>query len=466
MRPVGTKTDSPPPGASTQYSAEEFNEGLSFENQNTVESSGQTLDAGDQFQQAKAIATYAARGDYYTDTGAADAYVLTPQGAMQAPWNYALGMRVRFAPANANTGASTINVGGVGASTITKGGDALTGGELLAGVLYTLVYNGTSFDIQPAQNFLASGLRVREFYSSTSFTVPDGVTRLFLGCIGGGGGGARGSTDTTNSATGGGGGEYAHGWFDVSPGDTVTVTIGAGGAAGAGANANGSPGGTSSLAATGNTTITAIGGSGGVFGSGGSIQNGGAGGTGGTGGTYRADGGRGGNTTAAGARATGGGAPGSMFGDGGHGGDADSTAQRTGGGAPAQGHGGTTNGGKFGRTDAPTNVSGTNQALVDFIDWPISICRAAIAISYARGSAPAAQANAAEYILAGGSGNTGTGSRADGSVFCGGGATYAGASASGGFGFCGGGGGAVTNGSVAAGSGGAGWAFIMWQEGV
>jgi hypothetical protein len=59
---------------------------------------------------------------------------------------YATRMLVVFTPANANTGATTINVNGVGAKSIVKGnGTALAANDLLTTVPAVLVYDGTNF---------------------------------------------------------------------------------------------------------------------------------------------------------------------------------------------------------------------------------------------------------------------------------------------------------------------------------
>ena len=62
----------------------EFN---SFKNdvQNAITSTGQTLSGADLDQVAKTMASYAAVSTFYTDSGAADAYVLTVIGSHEAP---------------------------------------------------------------------------------------------------------------------------------------------------------------------------------------------------------------------------------------------------------------------------------------------------------------------------------------------------------------------------------------------
>lgn len=78
-----------------------------------------------------------------TDTGSANAYVLTPATPLLA---YAAGLRVRFIATNANTGAATLNISGLGV----KGLCGPTGNTLLANEITTLsvvdaIYDGSKF---------------------------------------------------------------------------------------------------------------------------------------------------------------------------------------------------------------------------------------------------------------------------------------------------------------------------------
>lgn len=101
---------------------------------NIITGAGLTPSTSDQQQTHRAIAIYAAGGDFYTDSGAANAYVLTPVGAKLAPTAYFDGMRIRFIPDNANTGASTVNAGGIGAVSIKRpDGTDVVAGNLPAG---------------------------------------------------------------------------------------------------------------------------------------------------------------------------------------------------------------------------------------------------------------------------------------------------------------------------------------------
>lgn len=88
------------------------------ESGNLITSSGQTLSDSTLDQEAKAVAIYTAVANFYNDSGSANSYVLAPQTGFKAPVSYTKGMEIRYRPANANTGASTVNVAGLGVKDI------------------------------------------------------------------------------------------------------------------------------------------------------------------------------------------------------------------------------------------------------------------------------------------------------------------------------------------------------------
>lgn len=97
--------------------------------QNVIEDTGQSLSAGDLNQLGKGISDYVANGAFSTDSGAADAYVLTTIGSKQSPTAYTDGMVIDFVAGNDNTGASTVNAYGLGVKNIklSGGGDPAAG---------------------------------------------------------------------------------------------------------------------------------------------------------------------------------------------------------------------------------------------------------------------------------------------------------------------------------------------------
>lgn len=91
---------------------------------------------------------YGRYGDYAADAGANDTYVIT---LAPVPSAYTTGMEVSFRANTINTGACTINVNSLGAQTIKKGGTTdLADGDLVAGRIYDLVYDGTNFQVKDA----------------------------------------------------------------------------------------------------------------------------------------------------------------------------------------------------------------------------------------------------------------------------------------------------------------------------
>lgn len=131
----------------TAYAAADAN-GMKNENNNAIEAAGVVLNTGDNDQTAQAMSIHAAGANYYTDSGIADAYVLTIAASVVAfvpLQTYFTGMLVRVNITNVNTGASTVNVSTIGVANIFNNGVALVGGELDGQV--TLQYNGSEFDI-------------------------------------------------------------------------------------------------------------------------------------------------------------------------------------------------------------------------------------------------------------------------------------------------------------------------------
>ncbi|WP_269212358.1 glycine-rich domain-containing protein [Chromobacterium vaccinii] len=110
-------------------------------------------------------------------------------------------------------------------------------------------------------NQLFGGLRgMQLFASSSAFTVPPSVTRLYVTLVGGGGGGAGAIAGAPYTPGGGGaGGVLFKTSLAVMPGQTISLTIGAGGAGGIGSSNGGtyanSTGGTGGGTTFGNLSI-------------------------------------------------------------------------------------------------------------------------------------------------------------------------------------------------------------------
>lgn len=83
---------------------------------------------------------------YAADSGSTDAYAITLD---PAPAAYTVGMVIHFQANTINTGAATLNVNGLGAIAILKLHDqVLANGDIEANQLVTVIYDGTSFQMQ------------------------------------------------------------------------------------------------------------------------------------------------------------------------------------------------------------------------------------------------------------------------------------------------------------------------------
>ncbi len=91
--------------------------------------------------------------DYAADTGSADAYAIALSPALTS---HVTGMPISFKAANANTGAATLNVDGLGAVAVKKkGGVTLVAGDIPADGIAVVAYDGTCYQLlNPASSSL------------------------------------------------------------------------------------------------------------------------------------------------------------------------------------------------------------------------------------------------------------------------------------------------------------------------
>lgn len=102
-----------------------------------------------------AVASQNQTHNYFADSGAANAIVITPTPAISA---YAAGQRFAIKVAAANTGATTINVNGLGAKNLYKNtSSALVLGDLLVGQMIEGEYDGTQFQLMSPSSINPSG---------------------------------------------------------------------------------------------------------------------------------------------------------------------------------------------------------------------------------------------------------------------------------------------------------------------
>jgi hypothetical protein len=132
-----------------EVSADEWNQFVEFTN--LFNGTGQTPSSGNLQQAGISAARYSSGGQFFTDSGTANAYVLSSVSPFQAPvasgLTYFNGMMIRFRAGNANTGASTVNVNGAGVVNLKKedGTTDLTAGDIQTNSDVQFRYNGTAF---------------------------------------------------------------------------------------------------------------------------------------------------------------------------------------------------------------------------------------------------------------------------------------------------------------------------------
>ncbi len=109
-----------------------------------------------------------------TDTGSGSAYVLTPTPAITS---YNIGLTAIFVAGHTSTGASTLNISGLGAKTILMNGVAIEAGYIATGTYIVAIYDGTNFNVlsdsayfsgipismDPPSNFFPNGLPATVF---------------------------------------------------------------------------------------------------------------------------------------------------------------------------------------------------------------------------------------------------------------------------------------------------------------
>ena len=149
--------------------------------------------------------------------------------------------------ANTLTGASKINVNGVGLVTVTRADSTPTqAGDAVAGETAQFVFDGTNVQLQGVLTSALPATNIVPYVTPGTYTfaVPAGVTRIKRYRIWGAGGGSGGAYNG-GIAAGAGGGGYVEGTFAVVPGQVLTIIVGTGGAAGNGSPSSGSAGGSS-----------------------------------------------------------------------------------------------------------------------------------------------------------------------------------------------------------------------------
>lgn len=111
--------------------------------------------------------------NFSADGGSANAYSVT---LFPAPAAYTLGMTVSFKAANSNTGASTLDVNGLGVKALKKQVNAdLITDDIKAGQCLSVMYDGTNFQLlSPPSSPASSPPGVIVMWSGTYNNIPSG----------------------------------------------------------------------------------------------------------------------------------------------------------------------------------------------------------------------------------------------------------------------------------------------------
>lgn len=123
--------------------------------------------------------------NYLVDTGAANAYVVTFGAGITV--SLAAGLSIQFKATNANTGASTLNASATGVKNIVnQDGSALVGGRIPAGSIVSVVYDGTSYQLQSSSFQPVLVQRVYSSYAtyaalSTTIPLDDTIPQITEG---------------------------------------------------------------------------------------------------------------------------------------------------------------------------------------------------------------------------------------------------------------------------------------------
>ena len=116
-----------------------------------------------------AVARYREDTDGVNTSSGTDTITLSSSRTMTA---YAQGDMYTFKAGGTNTGATTLNVDGLGAKDVQFNGTACTGGEIITDLMYTVVYDGTQFQLMNAASYPAIDIETLEV---TNIKAKDGT---------------------------------------------------------------------------------------------------------------------------------------------------------------------------------------------------------------------------------------------------------------------------------------------------
>lgn len=117
---------------------------------------------------------------YQVDTGSANAYAVTFGANQPQPVSYTAGMTIKFKALVTNTGASTVNVNGLGTVAIRRAtGVALSAADITSGQIVELTYDGTVFQMV---NYLGAGATTSTITTTfIPYVVDSGTSNALIG---------------------------------------------------------------------------------------------------------------------------------------------------------------------------------------------------------------------------------------------------------------------------------------------
>jgi len=138
-----------------------------------------------------AISRYRSDTDGVNTSAGTNTITLAASRTMTA---YAQGDLYTFKAGGTNTGATTINVDSLGAKAVQFNGAALVGGEIVSGLMYTVVYDGTQFQLLNASAIPAidittlevTNIKAKDGTASATIADSTGVMTITSAVINGG----------------------------------------------------------------------------------------------------------------------------------------------------------------------------------------------------------------------------------------------------------------------------------------
>ncbi|MCO4053398.1 MAG: DUF2793 domain-containing protein [Bosea sp.] len=188
--------------------------------------------------------------NYRTASGTANAIGITLDPA-PASWAALEGVPLNIKLTATNTGAATLAIAGLSGtrSILRPGGAPLSPGDLGAGLIARLMYDGAACQLAGLTQRFGGGRLTYDTPGTYYWTVPPGVYSFRGLAKGGGGGGGGTATAALSYSSSGAGGGQGVGDYTCTPGEVITIIVGSPGSGGVGGPSptGGTAGGSSSI---------------------------------------------------------------------------------------------------------------------------------------------------------------------------------------------------------------------------